>query len=482
VNKIESILTFVIIFLLIACSPKSFKDNAEELNTKAWKKVDTILARIKAPEFRGKEYFVSDYLDEKDGRKSFVNAVNKSIADCNKNGGGKVIIENGEYLVNGPIRLLSDVNLYLDEGSILKFSVNPIDYTPLVLVRWEGTLCYNYSPLIYAYRQKNIALTGKGIIDGKTQLAWYKWKRDNDGKNQKADKGILRQYGNDVTAIETRVMGNGFLDLDGDGKDDGYGDGKDHYLRPTSIEFLECENVLFEDFTIRNTPFWNIHPVFCKNVIAKGLNIEKGTTNDDGFDPDSCTDVLIENCTINTNDDAISIKAGRDQDAWNRQPCENIIIRNNKLTSGVNGFCIGSEMSGGVRNVFVYDNIIPKAKRGINFKCNLDRGGQVENIYIKNIEIDTCTEELFIFRMDYHGYRGNNYPTKFNDFFITDISCDKVEGTAFKIVGVEAQRIERVYLKNFEIKNTAKEIEIKYAADIVFYNIQIGGKNWDLKY
>jgi polygalacturonase len=239
---------------------------------------------------------------------------------------------------------------------------------------------------------------------------------------------------------------------------------------------------LIENVTLRNTPFWNVHPVFCKNVTLRGLNIEKGTTNDDGLDPDSCTDVLIENCTINTNDDAISIKAGRDQDAWDRLPSENIIVRNNNLTSGVNGFCIGSEMSGGVRNIFVYDNIVPKARRGINFKCNLDRGGQVEKIYIKNMKLGTCTEELFIFRMDYHGYRGNNYPTKFNDFFVTDISCDNVEGTAFKIVGVEDQHIQRVYLSDFEIKNTAKDFEIKYADEIVFNNIIIGGEVWDIEY
>jgi polygalacturonase len=462
-----------------ACTDKHFENQAEKLNERAWKKVDTILARIKAPEFNSNEYIVSDYISKKTGSKTFVNAVNRAIVDCNNKGGGKVIISKGEHIANGPIHLLSNVNLHLEEGAIIKFGVDPLDYTPLVLVRWEGTLCYNYSPLIYAFKQKNIAVSGKGIIDGQTQLGWYKWKRGNDGKNQDGDKKTLRQFGNDVTPVETRVFGNGFLDLNGDGKDDGYGDGNDHYLRPTGIEFIECENILLEDFTIRNTPFWTIHPVFSKNITARNLYIKAGTTNDDGFDPDSCTDVLIENCTINTNDDAISVKAGRDQDAWNRLPCENIIVRNNNITSGVNGFCIGSEMSGGVRNVFVYDNSIPKARRGINFKCNLDRGGQVEKIYIKNMTLGICEEELFIFRMDYHGYRGNNYPTKFNDFFVTDIDCDSVGVTAFKIVGVESQPIKRVFLKNFDIKSTANDAEIKYAEDIVFEDIKIGGKLWE---
>ena len=468
----------IMLFLFISCTSNSFEDNAELLNNKAWENVDSILARINAPLFIDNVYYVKDYIKKNEGRKAFVNAVNRAIVDCNSKGGGKVIISEDEHISNGPIHLLSNVNLQLEEGAVIKFGVDPLDYTPLVLVRWEGTLCYNYSPLIYAHQQKNIALTGKGIIDGQTQLAWHKWKRDNDGKNQDGDKKTLRQFGNDVTPLETRVFGNGFLDLDGDGKDDGHGDGNEHYLRPTGIEFIECENILFEDFTIRNSPFWSIHPVFSKNIIARGLNIQGGTTNDDGFDPDSCTDVLVENCVFNTNDDAISIKAGRDQDAWDRLPCENIIIRNNNITSGVNGFCIGSEMSGGVRNIFVYENIVPRARRGINFKCNLDRGGQVENIYIKNIDFGICEEELFIFRMDYHGYRGNNYPTKFNDFFITDIKCDSVGVTAFKIVGVETQPIQRVYLKNFGIQSTARKAEIEFANDIIFENISIGGDLW----
>jgi polygalacturonase len=473
-------LYFLIGFIVsvTGCIQDNFEQNAEQINEQAWKQVDVILERISAPVFPATVFNVNNYLSKEDGREAFVNAVNNAIIDCNNNGGGIVLIPEGEFVSNGPIHLLSNVNLHLVEGAVIKFGVEPIDYTPLVLVRWEGTLCYNYSPLIYAHNQKNIAVTGRGTIDGQTQLGWYKWKRDNDGKNQKIDKKVLRQFGNDVTPVETRVFGNGYLDLDGDGKDDGYGDGKNHYFRPTSIEFLECENVLLEDFTIRNSPFWTIHPVFCKNVIARRLNIQKGVTNDDGIDPDSSTDVLIENCIINTNDDAIAIKAGRDQDAWIRPPTENVIIRNNNLTSAVNGFCIGSEMSGGVKNIFVYDNEIPSVIRAINFKCNLDRGGQVENIFIKNINVDTCQGELFIFRMDYHGYRGNNYPTKFNNFFVSDISCETVGGTAFKIVGVESEHIKRVFLNNFEIKNVEKESEIKFADDLVINNIMIEGEKW----
>jgi len=473
--------TLAITSVLNSCSENNSwfnKELAEAVVEKAWKQVPDILSRIIPPEFPEAELNILDFGAIPDGTKDCNNAINNAIKQCNQNGGGKVIIPPGQYLSNGPIHLLSNVNLHISEGAYIKFGTDSKFYTPLVLVRWEGTFCYNYSPLIYAYKQKNIAITGKGIIDGQTQGTWAKWKKGNDGKNQNEDKKILRQFGNDVTPLETRVFGNGFLDLNNDGKDDGHGDGKSHYLRPTTIEFLDCDNILLEGITLRNSPFWNVHPVFCRNVTINNLNIEKGTTNDDGLDPDSCTDVLIENCTINTNDDAIAIKAGRDQDAWDRPSSQNIIIRNCNLTSGVNGFCIGSEMSGGVRNVFVYDNNIPNAERGINFKCNLDRGGQVEKIYIKNINLGTCRSELFIFRMDYHGYRGNDYPTKFNDFYLTDIYCENVEGTAFKIVGVESEHIKRILLKNFEIGDAKENFQIEYADDILLTNVKIGGKIW----
>lgn len=468
----------IVLMILISCASNNFESQAEKQNIDGWLKVDSILSRINTPIFKNADYYVENFINKNDGRKTFVNAVNRAIVECNKQGGGRVIIPEGEHISNGPIHLLSNVNLYLEDNSIIKFGADPLDYTPLVMVRWEGTLCYNYSPLIYSYQQKNIAVTGNGLIDGQTQLGWYKWKRDNDGKNQANDKKTLRQFGNDVTPVETRVFGNGYLDLNNDGKDDGYGDGENHYLRPTTIEFVECENVLIEDLTIMNSPFWTVHPVFCTNVVIRGLDIKKGITNDDGIDPDSCTDVLIENCTINTNDDAIAIKAGRDQDAWNRPSAQNIIIRNNNLTSEVNGFCIGSEMSGGVNNIFVYNNELPSVIRAINFKCNLDRGGKVENVYIKNIKVGVCKGELLIFRMDYHGYRGNNYPTKFNNFFVTDILCDTVKETPFKIVGVESEKIKRVYLKNIEIKNAGKQSEIKFAEDIISNNVTINGKKW----
>ena len=309
------------------------------------------------------------------------------------------------------------------------------------------------------------------MIDGAAREWSMEWR-----KVQKPDKDRLRQMGNDTIPEVQRVFAEGFLDLDGDGQDDGYGDGQQHYLRPTLIELYECENILLEDFSIKESPFWTVHPVFSKNITVRNLTIYGAVLNDDGVDPDSCEDVLIEGCEIQTRDDAISIKAGRDQDAWNRPGSKNIVVRNNRLLSGANALCIGSEMSGGVSHVFAENNYIANGQHALNFKCNLDRGGQVEKVYLRNTEIESCGKAMFIFRMDYHGYRGNHFPTKFNDFYVSGIRCKNVEQKPFKIVGVQDQFITRVYLNDITIDKAGEESQFEYADDLVFSSVTINGK------
>jgi len=395
----------------------------------------------------------------------------KAIAACKEAGGGKITVPPGQYLMEGAIHMESNVHIFLAEGARIFFTNDHEKYLPAVKVRWEGTICYNFSPLIYAYQKHNIAITGNGEIDG----AAKKWSKDWR-KVQKPEKDVLRKMGNDTVPVEQRVFANGFLDLDGDGVDDGYGDGKLHYLRPSLVVFYECENILLEGLSFKNSPFWTIHPVFSKNITIRDIEVYGEVLNDDGIDPDSSEDVLIEGCTVATHDDAISIKAGRDQDAWDRAGAQNIIIRNNTLLSGVNALCIGSEMSGGVQNVFAENNTISDGKHALNFKCNLDRGGQVQNVYIRNTTITSCDEAMFIFRMDYHGYRGNNFPTKFNDFFVNGIQCGKVEEKPFKIVGVEAEPISRIFLRDIKVEEAGAQSQIEYAEEILFDGVFVNGE------
>ena len=425
--------------------------------------LQTILSRIKAPTFPKRDFAVTNYgvkassvLDSTADAKP---ALQAAIEDCAKKGGGRVVVPAGEYYVKGSLHLRSGVNLHLQRGAALRFSVNPADYLPLVLVRWEGTRCMNFSPLVYALNASNIAISGEGTLDGQAEKCWHRWK-----KLQDPDKTTLRKLGNSPDSVPPaqRIFGEG------------------HFLRPDLVQFYGCRNILVEGVTLKGSPFWTVHPVFCTNATFRNLTIEHGTTNDDGIDPESCKDVLIERCRIDTDDDCISIKAGRDQDAWKSPGTENVIVRNCSFRSVVgSGFCIGSEMSGGVRNVFVENCTISRAAHGIQFKCNRDRGGFIEQIYVRHITIDTCKKGVFVFTTDYHSWRGNLFTTRMNDIFASKIVCGFVEQTGIKITGVEGEPIRRVFMEEIDIKQAGKPYEIRFAEGIFTNNILLNGTKSD---
>ncbi|MCU0352520.1 MAG: glycoside hydrolase family 28 protein [Cytophagales bacterium] len=437
---------------LMAQPPADFSAAyARKREKQAWKTdVPAILAQINVPGFANRKHTISDF-GARPGEDARA-AIRQAVEACHRNGGGRVVVPAGTYPVNGPIHLLSHVNLHLERGAVLKFSVNPADYLPVVKVRWEGTVCYNYSPLIYAYQAENVAITGEGLIDGQTELFWHEWK-----KLQEPDKKILRQMGNDTIPEKDRVFGEG------------------HRLRPDGIQFYECKNILFEDFSIKSSPFWTIHPVFCENVTARRLNIQRGTTNDDGFDPESCKNVLIENCRFDTNDDCIAVKAGRDQDAWKRPGTENIVVRNCTFRTEVgSGFCIGSEMSGGVKNVFVENCTIESQNHALNFKCNRDRGGFMERIFVRNVRVSSCKYGL-TFTTDYHSWRGNHFPTRYNDFYLSNISLNEATEACLKVTGLPEKPITRLWFDKIVCLKTPKPADVKHTEQVLFHAVKING-------
>lgn len=460
-----------IIGLLCACSAHAVGftlQTAQQQEAEGWAEMPAILARINPPAFPDKAVDLTDFGGTGDGTSDNRQAFQRAIAFLVEQGGGKLTVPPGIYWVDGPIVMQSAIHLEVQKGATIRFSSNPASYLPAVKQRWEGTVCYNYSPLIRGHNLTHVALTGEGTIDG-AGVDWaHSWKEKQD-----PDKAVLRRMGNDKVPEERRVFGNGFLDLDGDGKDDGHGDGQPHYLRPPLIQFYECEGILLEGLTLTGSPFWTVHPVFCRNVIGRNLRIISDSPNDDGFDPDSCEDVLIEDCVIDTRDDAIAIKAGRDQDAWDRPSSRNIIIRNNILQSGANALCIGSEMSGGVETVFAENNTIPRAGNALKFKCNLDRGGFVRSIFIRDTIIDSCRQSLLDFTTDYHGYRGGNFPVAFHDFHISGITCKETGRAAFEINGVESRPIERVYLNNIHVEKARQKLSISHAEGLIFRDVII---------
>ena len=467
--KIRFPLIILLLHTLFCTAAEFDVEHAEKQEAQGWSKVPGILARITPPAFPDNTVKLTDFGGKGDGETDNRPAFEKAIDALAGKGGGRLVVPPGRYWIDGPIVLKSNIHIEIQKDATIQFSSSADSYLPLVKQRWEGTICYNYSPLIRGHNLENLALTGEGTIDANAAEWSRSWR-----KNQKPDKQVLRQMGNDRIPEIQRVFGNGFLDLDGDGKDDGYGDGTQHWLRPPLIQFYECSNILIEGLTIQNSPFWTVHPVFCKNITGRNLTIRGTTLNDDGFDPDSCEDVLIEHCDIRTHDDAISIKAGRDQDAWNRPPSKNIVIRHNTLSSSANALCIGSEMSGGVEFVFSENNVILHGGNGLNFKSNLDRGGYIQRIYIRNTEVKSISGSLLRFTMKYHSYRGGNFPTDFNNIYISGLTCGKVGGTAFDIIGTEEMPIRYLYINDSSVDQAQTGKQIENVTDILFNEVTIG--------
>jgi polygalacturonase len=418
-----------------------------------WALVPGILDRIQPPRFPDRDFEIRRYGASEDGKTDCRPAILKAIQDCHAAGGGRVVVPAGNWLCNGPIHLAANVNLYLAEGATIRFGTNAADYLPAVLVRWEGTRCHNYSPLIYARGQDNIAITGRGTLDGQASRFWGEWKR-----KQTPDQEALRQMGMDRAPLERRVFGAG------------------HYLRPGMFQPYECRNLLIEGVTFKDSPFWTVHPVFCANVTVRGVRVLPGTTNDDGVDPDSCRDVLIEDCVFDTADDNIAIKAGRDQDAWDGPPCENIVVRRcNGIRSRANGYCVGSEMSGSVRNVFIENNKVGDVQSALYVKSNSDRGGAVENIWMRSNTVETCDWFIKI-ETDYKGVAGHPYPSAYRNFHFENLTCKTARECGIYSVGIAAKPVSGIWFKDITVEKTATPSTIVNTRDLEMRNVRMNGK------
>lgn len=421
---------------------------------KGWGQVPKILSRIQDPQFPNVDFNLLDFGGVGDSIKDNKVAFDKAINKCNTSGGGRVVVPKGVWLVNGPIHLKSNVHLFFEDGATIRFNEEPRYYLPVVLTKWEGTELYNYSPFIYAYQVTNVAISGKGIIDGNSKNSFATWK-----PNQKADQNILRQMGADSVPVNERIFGEG------------------HWLRPSMIQFYGCKNVLVDGVKILDSPFWVIHPVFCKNVIVRNVHVESWNKNNDGCDPDASVDVLIENCVFNCGDDGVAIKSGRDQDGWRiGQATENVIIRNCELRSKANGLCIGSEMSGGVRNIFMENCRVGNALSTVYFKSNLDRGGVIRDVWVRNVRVERAKGACIRFESNYKGHRGNIFPPIFKNFVMENITCDLADSYGIFAEGVEESRLQNILLKDVEIKKAMEGIRIQYADNFVLRNVKINGK------
>ncbi|HKC65707.1 MAG TPA: glycoside hydrolase family 28 protein [Pyrinomonadaceae bacterium] len=366
--------------------------------TVGWETVPQILARIKPPVFPARDFKITDYGADASGKTDSTEAIRKAIEACHSAGGGRVVVPAGVFLT-GAIHLKSNVNLYVSEGATLKFSADPEKYLPVVYTRFEGTECMNYSPLIYAFEQENIAVTGTGTLDGSASDAnWWAWNRKGaQGGDAPARASIrkLLDYGERNVPVKDRVFGKG------------------EYLRPNFIQPYRSRNILIEGIKIVNSPMWEIHPVLSTNITVRNVKISSHGPNNDGCDPESSRDVLIEDCVFDTGDDCIAIKSGRDNDGRRvNVPSENIIVRNSTMKDGHGGVVMGSEISGGVRNVFIENCHMdsPNLDRALRFKSNARRGGFVENVFMRNVEVGRVKEAILT--IDFMYETGPNGPYK----------------------------------------------------------------------
>lgn len=380
-------------------------------------------------------------------------AFDKAMKVCFKKQGGTIIVPKGVYTINGPIHFVSNVKLHLEDGAKIRFGSNPKDY-PLVLTSWEGTMLYNYSPLIYGNNVENVAITGKGIIDGEAKDTWIKWK-----PLEEKDKLLSREMNHKNVPVKERVFGDG------------------HFLRPQFIQFVNSKNILIEDVKIEDSPFWCVHLLKSRSITLRGLKYDAQNNNNDGVDPEYSSDILIEKVQFDNGDDNVAIKAGRDNEGRDNSnsPSENIVIRNCEF-KGLHAVVIGSEMSAGVRNVFV-DNCKARGylKRGIYIKTNSDRGGYVKDLYFSNIALGKV-EDCIYMTANYHGEGSGLYPSKISDISISNLSCEAASNAAIIIEGFPEQKVENVVLDKITVNSAKNAMTLINTKNISVNEIIIGDK------
>lgn len=373
-------------------------------------------------------------------------ALKQAISDANEAGGGIIEIPENTTIYTGAIKLLSNVYIDIPESSTIKFvRMKTNEYYPLELTRFEGVECYNFSSFIYAYEVENIGIIGKGTLDGQADyFNWMPWKyglfgEGDQGSTTTGDKGKLFKQGKDGVLVSERI----------------YND-SNSTLRPNFIQPYKCNNVVIKGITIINSPMWEINPVLSENVIVDGVTINSKYFNNDGFDPECSKKCIIRNSTIATGDDCISLKSGRDEDGRRvGEACESIIIRDNKFEDGHGAITFGSDTAGDIRNVYAINNELNSKDLWypIRYKSSNQRGGTVENIYIKNMDINNASKAIIHYDFRYDNEINGNYPPKIQNVYLSDI---KTKGTiscadAVNILGFSYGTMASHYLKNIEL-------------------------------
>ncbi|MFL6122527.1 glycoside hydrolase family 28 protein [Actinophytocola sp.] len=420
-----------------------------------------ILDGLRQPVFPRRQFDITRFGAVGDGTTDCTDAFRAAVDACHRAGGGRVVVPEGDFLT-GAIHLRSNVNLHVT-GTI-RFHTDPAKYLPVVMTRWEGTECYNYSPLVYAFGQRDVAITGSGVLDGQGRRGpWESWYA-NSGP-QGADQRELRRMGEEGVPVEQRVFGAG------------------HYLRPTMIEFYRCQNVLVSGVTVIDPPMWTVHPVLSRNVVVSGVTVHSYLYNTDGCDPECCTNVHIADCRFDTNDDCVSIKSGRDADGHRvGVPSTNIVVERCKFAGRWGGLAIGSEMSGGVRGVYARDcEINPTdfpgsypVKYPLYIKTNKLRGGYVRDVHLRNFTGGGVEREALYVILDYNNQVGTR-PVDVSGITVEGMVLDGVRRAVW-LNGLATDPIRDVRIRDSHFTNvTTPTNTVNHTENLRYTDVTVNG-------
>ncbi len=434
-----------------------------EYAKKKWLESEKIESQITGAIVKKVNFNAIDYNIFPDGETINTIAINTLIDSVSKKGGGIINFSKGVYLTGGII-FKDNVGIHIEKEAVIKFSQNPIDYTPNVLGHWEGMEIYNFRAFLYSNNVKNISITGSGVLDGNAGWDnWWGWSRDNLHKLKK-NRPRLMEYNRNQVDVSERNFGIGYN------------------LRPNFIQFYKSEKITIKGVTLKDSPMWFIHTVLSENIIIDGVKIYAPyeSPNTDAIDLESSKNIVVKNCIMDVGDDCITMKSGRNQDGRRiNRPTKNVIARNNIIKNGRGGLTIGSEMSGGANNIFMKDCRInsKKLNRAFRIKGSEVRGGYVSDIFVKDVVIDTVGGGP-VLNIDLHytvrdaERDGKTYLPKVENVFIQNVSCNYAKQPLY-LDGYSDSKIENVQLKNIDVKNVIEPSHIKDVSNLVLKDVRI---------
>lgn len=430
-----------------------------------WHQADAIANSVCPPRFPRRHFPVTRFGAKGDGVTDCTIAFARAVRACAHAGGGHVVVPEGRYLT-GPIHLRSNVDLHVTENATIAFSQDPNAYLPAVFTRWEGTELYNYSPLIYAHRQRNIAVTGAGTLDGQADNAhWWPWKGSPaygwvpGDPHQAAARTRLQAMAEQGVPVEQRVFGDG------------------DYLRPSFVQPYRCRNVLVEGVTIVNSPMWEIHPVLSRNVLVRGTTVATHGPNNDGCNPESSKDVVIRGCTFDTGDDCIAIKSGRNADGRRvNVPSERILVEDCDFAAGHGGVTVGSEMSGGVRQVYARDLRLssPNLDTALRFKTNSVRGGFIHDFHARDITVGTVGQAVITIDFYYEEGPGHGFNPDVTGITVDNLTVTQAQ-RALNLRGYPDDPVGSVRLSNVDFQHTNQPSIVSNVAGLVLDEVYENG-------